>query len=127
MKSYVRHKSCNEIPFSSYAHQLSHELRTPLNHIRGFAELLLLDARIRSSHRDYIKAILHGSDTLQTAVLSHLKYVEELALQSGRRQQAKRRSLLPSRPQAIRKAPNYQSGGSELVHHQEIPGPEIMT
>lgn len=64
--------------FSTYVHHLSHEIRTPLNHIQGFAELLLMDDSIRSSHGDYIRAILAGSDALQAAMLSHLEYVEEV-------------------------------------------------
>lgn len=68
--------------FSSYAHHLSHEIRTPLNHIRGFAELMLIDGNIEKPHRDYVKAILQGSDALQAAVLAHLKYVEEASPES---------------------------------------------
>lgn len=63
--------------FSTYAHHLSHEIRTPLNHIQGFAQLLLMNDNIRSSHGEYIQAILDGSAALQAAMLSHLAYVEE--------------------------------------------------
>lgn len=73
-------KTRQKIPeaFSSYAHHLSHEIRTPLNQIQGFAELLLMDDDLRSSHGDYIRAILAGSNALQAAMLSHLEYVEEV-------------------------------------------------
>lgn len=76
-ESYTNRRKFPEA-FSSYAHHLSHEIRTPLNHIQGFAELLLMDEKISSSHGDYIRAILAGSDALKAAMLAHIEYVEKI-------------------------------------------------
>lgn len=62
--------------FGSDFHQMSHELRNPLNSINGFAELLLMDDGLSSTHADYVRAILTGSEALTAVVVSLLDRVE---------------------------------------------------
>lgn len=62
----------NEKLRSDMASLMSHELRTPITSIKGFAELLLMDATISEENREFLNIIANESQRLSKMISTFL-------------------------------------------------------